>query len=284
MVVGGRSVFISYRRQLSETLALLIRNHLVEHRFDTFMDLKNLDGGEFERTILNQIEAREHFIVLLQPGSLGQIGEAGDWLRREIAHALAHRRNVVPIIANGFEFRRDLVLPPDVARLPSFNGVPIQPGYFDAAMERLRTRFLKTPLKPPAAPRPVTRSGQQAQDKPTLARSGKSTSVGEPVLPAPELTGWVHGGREFQLTWSEVPGADEYVLERTSLAASLNLNPTFFEVYRGIDRSFNETPVIGWASVLAGTSAPGWQYRVRASASGQAGRWSYLLTLRLALA
>ena len=115
------------------------------------MDVQNLDSGEFERKILGQIEAREHFIVLLEPGSLDRIGQVGDWLRREIAHALAHGRNVVPV-TRGFEFGRDLVLPPDVARLPFFNAVPIQPGYFDAAMERLRTRFLKAPSNPAARP------------------------------------------------------------------------------------------------------------------------------------
>jgi hypothetical protein len=144
----GRSVFISYRRKLSEHLARSVNNDLIKHRFDTFVDLKNLDSGDFERVILSQIEAREHFIVLLQPGSLDQIGEDGDWLRREIAHALAHRRNVVPVTADGFEFRRDLVLPPDVAKLPSLNAVTIPPVYFDAAMGLLRTRFLKMPSNP----------------------------------------------------------------------------------------------------------------------------------------
>jgi hypothetical protein len=152
VAVGGRSVFISYRRQLSESLALLVRMVLTKHDFDTFVDLENLDSGEFERTILSQIEAREHFLLLLEPGSLDQIGEDGDWLRLEIAHALTHHRNVVPVTANGFEFRRDLMLPSDVARLPSFNAVAIQPGYFDAAMERLRTRFLKMPSNPTARP------------------------------------------------------------------------------------------------------------------------------------
>jgi cold shock CspA family protein len=85
----GRSVFISYRRQLSESVALLVRRDLVEHHIDAFVDTENLDSGEFEQRILRQIEAREHFIVLLEPGSLDRIGQYGDWLRREIAHALA---------------------------------------------------------------------------------------------------------------------------------------------------------------------------------------------------
>jgi hypothetical protein len=147
MVVGKSSVFISYRRRVSWQLALLVLNDLNEHHFDPFMDRKNLDSGEFDRKILSEIEAREHFIVLLEPGSLDRIGEDDDWLRREIAHALAHGRNVVPVTANGFELSRDLVLPPDVARLRSLNAVPITPEYPEAGMKRLR-QFLKMPPKP----------------------------------------------------------------------------------------------------------------------------------------
>ena len=231
---GGHSVFISYWRQLSGDLAMLVCKDLTEHHFDTFMDVENLDSGEFERTILSQIEAREHFIVLLQPGSLDRIGEDGDWLRREIAHALAHHRNVVPVTAHGFEFRRDLVLPADIARLSSFNALPIPPGLLQEAMERLRTRFLKMPSKPVAPPRPDT-SVVVGLARQAMARSGKLPSGDAPlVLSAPQLTGVSGNPLEVQLTWSEVRGASEYVLERAG-----DVDPmSFREVYRGPNRSY----------------------------------------------
>jgi TIR domain len=272
--MGRRSVFISYRRQFSWPLARVVRDDLIKHRFDTFMDVENLDSGEFPRAILSEIEAREHFIVLLQPGSLDHIGEDGDWLRREIAHALTRGRNVVPVTADGFEFRRDLVLPPDVAGLPSLNAVDIPKDYFDAAMEKLRTRFLKMPPKPPVAAQPVTRSDQQARASQAPARSVKFTSAETPDLPAPQLTVRARGNLlRAQLTWSEVPGADEYVLERGEGTTVL---PTVFagdfrEVYRGPDRSYDRPD----NELTARRSHPApWHYRVRASASGQAGGWS----------
>ena len=156
--VPDRSVFISYRRKLSWQLARLVCDYLGKHGFDAFMDVKDLDSGEFDRRIFSEIEARMHFIVLLQPGSLDRIGEDGDWLRCEIAHALRHGRNVVPVTAEGFEFRRDLVLPPDVERLPSLQAVEVtsQSELFPATMKLLRKRFLKPKLLAP--PRPVTRS------------------------------------------------------------------------------------------------------------------------------
>ena len=274
--MGGRSVFISYRRQLSESLALLVRKDLSQHRFDIFMDLKNLDSGEFEPTILSEIEARKHFIVLLEPGSLDQIGEDGDWLRREIACVLAHGRNVVPVTASGFEFRRDLVLPPDVAMLPSLNALAIRQDYFDEAMERLRTRFLKMPSKPWARFRPEPLSREVKPNPYALASSVELTSARAPVLPAPLLAGRVGKRFRIKLNWSEVSGADEYVLERARwrpvrgggpLRVGGDLRGSFQEVYRGPDRSYNNVP-------LSDSSAEGWHYRVRASASGQAGKWS----------
>src|SRR5690242_17043166 len=138
-----QTVFISYRRKYSEPLARLVRDYLIRHGFDTFVDFECLDSGDFEKVILHQIEVRQHFIVLLQPGSLDRIREDGDWLHREIAQALAHGQNVIPVFADGFQFRRKPKLPPDVAKLPSLNAVTIPPVYFDAAMEMLRTRFLK---------------------------------------------------------------------------------------------------------------------------------------------
>jgi hypothetical protein len=265
MAVGDRSVFISYRRQLSEALALLVNKELTEHKFDTFMDVRNLDSGEFERTILSQIEAREHFIVLLQPGSLDRIGEKGDWLRREIAHALSHSRNVVPVTAGGFEFRRDFKLPPDVARLPSFNAVSIQPGYYDEAMQRLRRRFLKIPSRPAAPLPPETRSAVE-----WLSRAAPTV----PDLPAPQLTQREKSMfRSVRMTWSEVSGAQEYVLEQAIALTLPGYPKSFVEVYRGPNRSFLARPRDPVVWLLT--------YRVRASASGRVGEWSNTVDVNL---
>jgi hypothetical protein len=289
--MAARRVFISYRRQFSEHLAQRVRDNLVEHDFDTYLDLENLDSGEFDRKILSEIEACMHFIVLLQPGSLDRIGEDGDWLRREIAHALAYDRNVIPVTASRFEFHRGLVLPPDVERLRGFQAVDIPSGpsrYFNAAMKELRGKgFLKKTPKPPAPPRPVTRSDQRARATQAPARSKGFTSAMALVLPAPQLT-----SREYknpredyvQLTWSEVPGADEYVLENASLpypflktrpTEAMRGFPDIREVYRGPGRSYNELRSRQEPDSMH-TVAPSF-FRVRASFSGQAGRWSDIL-------
>jgi hypothetical protein len=88
-------------------------------------------------------------------------------------------------------------------------------------------------------------------------------------MPAPQLTesqlqavGWV------SLSWSEVSGAREYVLERSEDPRGTR----FREVYREPDRSYSEIPP-------RSRSWPGLRYRVRAEAYGQAGRWSDTLSV-----
>ena len=85
MAEADKTVFLSYRRDVSWAMAHLVRNDLVAHGFDVFMDVHGIDTGEFERVIMRQIAARTHFVLLLEPRSLDRVGEPDDWLRRELA-------------------------------------------------------------------------------------------------------------------------------------------------------------------------------------------------------
>ena len=84
----SKSVFISYRREPSWTVARLLFTNLVQNGFDVFMDVETIDSGKFDTIILNQIAARMHFILILSPGTVERFEEPDDWLRREIEHAI----------------------------------------------------------------------------------------------------------------------------------------------------------------------------------------------------
>jgi hypothetical protein len=69
-------------------------------------------------------------------------------LRREIETALATQRNIVPLMLEGFDFGTPEIagqLTGKLAALKRYNGLPVLPDYFEAAMERLRS-FLDVPL------------------------------------------------------------------------------------------------------------------------------------------
>ena len=209
MADPDKTVFLSYRRDVSWAMAHLVRNDLVAHDFDVFMDVHGIDSGEFERVILREIEERTHFLVLLEPRSLDRISEPGDWLRREIAHALAHRRNVVPVLANGARMPRATDLLTDLGRLPSFNAVSVPHDYFAEAMQKLRERFLRPPAPTPRPPHEAAREVSIQSLLPLVP----GTLLG-PRLVAPELTAR-RTGFTATLSWTEFDGATGYELQQS---------------------------------------------------------------------
>src|ERR1700733_8548923 len=98
-----KTVFISYRRT-NVPWALAISQNLTHHGYDVFFDFNGIASGDFEQVILGNIKARAHFVVLLTPSALERSGEPADWLRREIETALDTKRNIVPVMLEGFDF------------------------------------------------------------------------------------------------------------------------------------------------------------------------------------
>ncbi|MCC7450371.1 MAG: hypothetical protein IT324_23330, partial [Anaerolineae bacterium] len=85
----NNSVFISYRRSVSSYIARAVFQDLRYNSIDAFMDVESIDSGQFDTIILNQIAARPYFLVILTPGTLDRCNEPGDWLLREIDHAIS---------------------------------------------------------------------------------------------------------------------------------------------------------------------------------------------------
>ena len=144
MMGDDKTIFISYRRSASRHLARAIALDLRSHGYDVFFDVDTIDNGEFDRIVLREIARREHFVLVLSRGTLDRCADEGDWLRREIEEALRLKRNIVPVMEAGFSFGSEAIaLPESLRDLPRYNGIPLYHYYFDAAMETLRTRFLK---------------------------------------------------------------------------------------------------------------------------------------------
>lgn len=143
-----KTVFLSYRRT-NFPWAIAIYQCLTRYGFDVFFDYNSVSSGDFERVILENIRARAHFLVLLTPLALKRCDDPKDWLRREIEEAIACRRNVVPLMLDGFDFgapEMALHLTGDLVALNRYNGLRVPAEYFDAAMEKLRDNFLNVPL------------------------------------------------------------------------------------------------------------------------------------------
>jgi hypothetical protein len=175
-----KTVFLSYRRT-SATWALAIFQDLTHNGYDVFFDFDGIASGDFEQVILENIQARAHFLVLLTPTALDRCSEPADWLRREVETALATRRNIVPLMVDGFDFGSigDLGT---LAALRRYNGLRVPVDYFAAAMNRLRQEFLDVPLEtvlhPPSAP------AQTAAENQRVAAANIPTVTQEQLLEA----------------------------------------------------------------------------------------------------
>jgi len=133
--------FISYRREGGADTARAIREGLLRRGIHTFLDVDDLGSNYFDERLLREIENAPHFILILSTDSLDRCVSEEDWLGREIAHAIKTRRNIIPILKDGFRFPPREVLPPKIADLPRYNGVDYSHRYFEATVDEIVSFF-----------------------------------------------------------------------------------------------------------------------------------------------
>jgi hypothetical protein len=177
-----KTVFLSYRRT-NVSWALLIFQNLTANGYDVFFDYTGIGSGDFECVILGNITARAHFLVLLTPTTLERCDDPADLLRREIETALANQRNIVPLMLEGFDFGNPKIASQftgTLAALKRYNGLPVPPDYFEAAMVRLRSIFLNVPLA--AVVHPASLPAQRAATEQKAAADAALLAVQEKEL------------------------------------------------------------------------------------------------------
>ena len=128
-------IFISYRRDGGYAMARLLYEYFHNAGISTFLDLEELRSGPFNEHLYEAIDKCENFVVVLPPNALDRCDNENDWLRLEVEHAIAQKKNIIPLLVNGFTFPESL--PPSMQVLPFFNGVQISREYFDASMHKL---------------------------------------------------------------------------------------------------------------------------------------------------
>jgi len=189
-----KTVFLCYRRT-NVYGALAIVQNLTKYGYDVFFDFSGISSGAFESIIVEQVRSRAHFLVLLTPSALKRCAEPGDWLRREIEAALDARRNIVPLMLEGFDFDTPSIakqLTGRLAELRDYNALNVPADYFEEAMQRLRERYLNVPLD--AVQHPASDSARAA------ARDQQAAAGAVPAVSQQELTAQQWFERGFEAT------------------------------------------------------------------------------------
>lgn len=91
------SIFISYRRGESSAFALLLLARFRSMGQEPFLDLNIEPGSEWHAQLEQEVKSREYFICLIGPSTL-----ESEYVREEIAWALAAKARIIPIWHNGF--------------------------------------------------------------------------------------------------------------------------------------------------------------------------------------
>lgn len=212
-----KTVFISYRRT-NAFGALAIFQDLTQHGYDVFFDYNGIPSGDFETIILENVRSRAHFLVLLTPSALDRCSEAEDWLRREIETALDERRNIVPLMLEGFSFSTPAIsdqLTGKLALLRKYQALSVPVEYFAEAMERLRARYLNIALD--AVSHPASPTAQEA------AKAQQAAASTEPAVQGEKLSAQTSFERGFAAT-----SPNERIRFYTE---AIRLQPAFPEAY-----------------------------------------------------
>ncbi|HEU0291415.1 MAG TPA: tetratricopeptide repeat protein [Anaerolineales bacterium] len=228
-----KTVFISYRHANS-SWALAIYQDLTLHGFDVFIDFEGIKSGEFERTIIENIKSRAHFVVVLTPSALKRCTNPDDWLRREIETAFECGRNIVPLMIEGFNFsnpRNEKFMTGKLAVLKKVQGldVPVNLRYFKYAMKELRENFLNVELDAVLQP-PSDMALNAATVQQALANM--AAQIEQADLSAQQ---WF----EKAFTFEEEGDLDKAI---ECYSQAIRFNPYFAEAYinRGSLYSFND--------------------------------------------
>lgn len=133
-------IFISYRRTSYET-ANLVATRLKAAGYRVFFDLESMRSGKFNEQLYDVIDNCTDFIVVLPPNALDRCINEDDWVRLEVMHAMNAKKNIVPVMLNGFAWPNPM--PQGMEELCNYQALTASSiEYFDMAMDKLQKRYL----------------------------------------------------------------------------------------------------------------------------------------------
>ncbi len=113
-------IFISYRRGGGAEAARTLYD-LLSPRYDVFYDMSSLRSGRFDEDIEQAIDSSSDFLLVMSDGIFDRFDEDGDWIRRETERAVRQKKNIIPILLDGFVPPRSA--DPLIDALVHYNGV-----------------------------------------------------------------------------------------------------------------------------------------------------------------
>ena len=166
-MTSKESVYISYRATNFYT-ALAVYQGLAQHGFDVFMRFQK--GRELGEVSAAEVARRGHFVAIISPSALEAYQDENHPLSAEVELALTQKRNVIPLVMEGFDSSSPSVqkaISGRLASLKEFSALRLYSEYFFAGTEQLRERCFSTALdieNGPEMPAALAKISQEEQD------------------------------------------------------------------------------------------------------------------------
>lgn len=133
-------IFISYRRS-GYDIANLIATRLKSAGYTVFFDMEALRTGKFNEQLFEAIDNCKDFLVVLPPEALDRCVSEDDWVRLEVCRALSRKKNIIPVMLNGFVWPNPM--PQGLEELCKYQALTASSiQFFDMAMEKLQKDYL----------------------------------------------------------------------------------------------------------------------------------------------
>ena len=214
-------IFISYRRTDSFAVGRLADGlSQVFGKKTVFRDVSGIAPGEhFEDRILQELDSADVVIAAIGRTWLGQrtfgrkrIAERGDWVRREVEHALGTGKPLIPVLLDGAPLPRPRQLPRTLRSLTGVNARPMTDDNWAEEFKRLieTIRPLLQNERPPE--NRIDALWRQVEKIPGPARWPWIAAAGAATTVALALWVWLPIGGSIDLndpsTWT-APSADQ---------------------------------------------------------------------------
>lgn len=139
-------IFISYRREGGYGTAKHLNDLLIRDGYRVSFDIDTLRNGDFDAQLLTRIEQCKDFILIVDQHCFDrtldkEFDSSMDWVRCELAHALKHKKNIIPVFLAGVSSFPE-GLPDDISEVTKKNGPEYNKYYFDDFYKKLCSRFL----------------------------------------------------------------------------------------------------------------------------------------------
>lgn len=137
-------IYISYKRHRKEAAALLYYQ-LINRGYSAFYDLAQMRRDNFDEQIYRHIEGANDVFVFLDETSLNACKNGtwrDDWFCKEIIHALKLKKNIIPVLLDGYEMPDDRTLPKELKQLTKKHAPEYSLSYIDAYIDLLINKFI----------------------------------------------------------------------------------------------------------------------------------------------